>query len=273
MGEAYLPNSLQQSITGKMIILNNDNGNPIDLMNSNPIEKVEVIPSEIDGTVNMDIVPNEFYQDGVPGLGEEVDANGNNPVPQHVAGVGIGLGRHSVMWRSAMYAKINTTNQVVARLENRQLSELSEIKRDIRGLREQVRAIAVAPARRGGPTAAEAAPVRVRVGRRDDGPIRRAVLGRCPRTIAVLWDEWQNGLSGNKPASLFTRSERGGRNKHKYCRRKVVWTTIQRLMDDRGFSLQSAIARITRAYGDISVTETINLMKRDERNGGHPLLR
>mgnify|MGYP003512971962 FL=1 len=52
-----------------------------------------------------------------------------------------------------------------------------------------------------------------------------AELCLCPRTLYDLWQEYQYGLGGRKPAKYFTPTERG-KVKHKYSRRKVVWETI-----------------------------------------------
>ncbi len=58
------------------------------------------------------------------------------------------------------------------------------------------------------------------------------------------FQEFQNGIGGKKPAKLFTRAERGGKNKHKYHRRKVVWECIEHMMVDRGYSLHYMVVVI-----------------------------
>ena len=35
-----------------------------------------------------------------------------------------------------------------------------------------------------------------------------AVLGSCPKTLYMLWDEWVNGIGGAKLAREFTHCER-----------------------------------------------------------------
>jgi hypothetical protein len=37
----------------------------------------------------------------------------------------------------------------------------------------------------------------------------KAVLSLNPRLLYLIWEEWTTGLNGNKPASQFTREERG----------------------------------------------------------------
>jgi len=65
----------------------------------NPVERVELIPSEPDGTVSMDIIPNE---DAYP--------DGNEP--------GTPLSRHNNQWGAAMYAKVSATHTRVTQLKN-----------------------------------------------------------------------------------------------------------------------------------------------------------
>ena len=79
------------------------------------------------------------------------------------------------------------------------------------------------------------------------------------------------GLGGRKPARQFTAIERG-RVKFKYCRRKVVWDIIDRMVRG-GFTAQVAIDKLYVVYGHITVTQIINLMRTDAIGGGHPELR
>jgi len=99
-----------------------------------------------------------------------------------------------------------------------------------------------------------------------------ATLSPNPRTLHLLWHEYEFGLSGRKPAKDFTTEERG-RNKYSYHRRKVVWEKIAELVR-AGWTAQAAIDRIHAAYGaNASVTTIINQMRRDRHHGGHPDLR
>jgi hypothetical protein len=96
-----------------------------------------------------------------------------------------------------------------------------------------------------------------------------ATLSRTPRTLYLLWNEYEQGVGGRKAARLFPREERG-RAKHKYHRRKVVWDYIAALVR-ADFSSQVAIDRV---YGEnTTVTTIINRMKQDGRAGiVHPSL-
>ena len=56
-----------------------------------------------------------------------------------------------------------------------------------------------------------------------------AELSPQPRTLHALWHEWQSGIGGRKAARLFTAQERG-KQKSKFCRRKVVWDRVALLI-------------------------------------------
>ena len=97
-------------------------------------------------------------------------------------------------------------------------------------------------------------------------PLVSADLSPTPRTLYVLWQEYQVGIGGRKAARLFTREERG-KVKHKYHRRKVVWDLISRLIR-AGLTAQVACDRIYNVYGDNkTVTYIINRIKTDTKNG------
>ena len=87
-----------------------------------------------------------------------------------------------------------------------------------------------------------------------------------PRTLGALWNKWQNGITGSKPAREFSRQEKG-RVKFKYSNRLIVWKCIERLLD-RGNNLSTAFSKICRVYGGVTITVLIKKMSRDERNGG-----
>ena len=93
-----------------------------------------------------------------------------------------------------------------------------------------------------------------------------AKLAPTPRNLYLLWQEWQFGLSGNKPARSFTREERG-RDKHRFTRRKVIWDTVIHLIN-QGLSYNVAIDRIYAVYGsNQSVTTIINRLRKDKKDG------
>jgi hypothetical protein len=70
-----------------------------------------------------------------------------------------------------------------------------------------------------------------------------ASLSPNPKNLFVLWQESQIGIGGQKAAKRFTQSERGGKTKHKYSRRKVIWLMV-RGMVKLGQTADSAINQI-----------------------------
>ena len=89
-----------------------------------------------------------------------------------------------------------------------------------------------------------------------------AILSRNPRDLHVLWQEYEFGIGGNKPAKYFTPEERGS-CKHKYHRRKLIWDRLT-LMIRNGYTPQTAIHKLYEVYGrDSSVTTIINLLKKN----------
>ena len=103
-------------------------------------------------------------------------------------------------------------------------------------------------------------------------PAYNSSLSKTPKSLFVLWQEFEVGIVGRKAARLFTRVERG-RIKFIYYRRKVVWDSVAEQIR-RGYSAQTAIDRIYEVYGqELSVTQIINKMLIDRHTGGNPQLR
>ena len=142
-----------------------------------------------------------------------------------------------------MYAKLSSSQTKVTQIEDFQVSKLMQLENRIRHVEQMTHALSVAPARiirrgrrigvRGGET-----PIRFGNPAVDDP----AVLGRCPKTLFVLWDEYVNGIGGSKPAKEFTRRERGlKRNKFKYSNRLIVWKCMERLIARGGNTMSVTV--------------------------------
>jgi len=100
-----------------------------------------------------------------------------------------------------------------------------------------------------------------------------AMLLPLPRTIHALWHEYEFGIGGRKPAGEFTPTERGGKNKHSYYCRRVVWDVVDTFVC-KGWSANAVCDRIYETYGrNQSVTYIINRMLQDHKTGRHPNLR
>ena len=92
--------------------------------------------------------------------------------------------------------------------------------------------------------------------------VQAAKLSPTPRNIYVLWEEWLNGIGGRKAARLFSSQERG-RVKYKFCRRKVVWDLIARLVR-AGCTAQVACDRKVAVYGQSTTVTNIIARLRDD---------
>jgi hypothetical protein len=95
-----------------------------------------------------------------------------------------------------------------AEIHRNQVRSLME--RNHRNTNENLRRIVIAPARVVGQstaTAMTAAATTQMVNNHLGDP--KAVLSPNPRSLHFIWEEWITGLNGNKPASQFTREERG----------------------------------------------------------------
>lgn len=96
-------------------------------------------------------------------------------------------------------------------------------------------------------------------------------LPKCPRDLYILWQEYEFGRCGIKPAKHFTAAERG-MNKAAYSRRKTFWDAVERMVL-RGHSSDSAIDKVYEVYGRrCSVTNVLVRMHADRARGGHPEL-
>lgn len=226
---------------------------------TNPIEKVEVIASESQGVVSFDELAD-------PTDGEE-DGGGRQ-----------GMRRSQVQWNNAIYAKLCSVQSKMNDMENRQISNNQKMNRKLRRVEQSAqRAAMLAAGRRerdgGGGLNRTAGGGGDGVNPAAEGSGEKpATLMKCPRTISTLWNEYVNGIGGNKPARDFTRRERG-KVKHRYSARLVLWRAIQRLVD-RGYRADEAIRRINRVYSaEKSITAIMKKMKLHERHGGHAELR
>jgi len=100
-----------------------------------------------------------------------------------------------------------------------------------------------------------------------------ATLSQQPRTLLLLWEEYQFGIGGRKPAKDWTSRERNNREdgiKQKYYRRNIVWQSIDRQVR-AGLTAAAACHQIRNHYGfRDSVTSIINKMKFDRTNNRLP---
>ena len=96
-------------------------------------------------------------------------------------------------------------------------------------------------------------------------------LCKCPKTLHVLWTEYEFGIGGRKAAKLFNASERG-RVQFNYSLRKPFWDLVL-TMARRGYTHNTAIDKIYSVYSSrMSVTRILREIRNDKKRGGHPEL-
>ena len=219
---------------------------------TNPIKKVQMIPSESNGQVSFDELVDFEEEDGAGGGGG-------------TAARRVGNSRSHQQWMNAVYAKLCSIQNKVDEVENRQITFISRFERKLQRVETLATRAAMTPISRRRPVQRTTNPG----GQGTDVP---ANLISCPRSLYALWNEYESGVGGNKPAKDFTRAERG-KVKHMYSRRLVLWKVVERLIS-RGASCDEAVHRIYNVYHPKEKTTAIlNALKKDERNGGHRLLR
>ena len=104
-----------------------------------------------------------------------------------------------------------------------------------------------------------------------DGSINiapNATLSKCPRDLHILWEEFEHGLEGRKPAKDFNDAERG-QVASTYSKRNHVWRLIRQLVNRRGIHYSVAIDLIYSVYGNVSVTKIIKAIQKDGMTGRH----
>ena len=93
---------------------------------------------------------------------------------------------------------------------------------------------------------------------------KKAKLARNPKSLFILWQEFEYGIGGRKPAKAFTREERGAA-RFSYCRRNVFWQLVV-LMVNRGHTANAAIDSIYQVYGlKESVTYILKKLVQDKK--------
>jgi hypothetical protein len=223
----------------------------------NPVKKIPVMVTGVEAEVHIDEV--EPLEGGVGGgaggAGGQLGNNGGNDNNYVRA-----LYSQVVGMRRENQEQIQQLREEVIRLSNRNFQQQQLINRS-------VRRIALQPVQRprnqqppGGAAAIEPpAGAGVLVA-------NAATLSRNPRTLYLLWHEFEFGIGGRKAAREFTAVERG-RAKYAYHRRKVVWDKIAEKIR-AGWTANTAIDAIYNHYGrGTSVTIIINTMRRDRIGG------
>jgi hypothetical protein len=167
-----------------------------------------------------------------------------------------------------LHSQNTALRREIEELKVQQSLHAQRIEQNFTRLNTNIRRIAVQPAQR----------VRaMNVGNEENnstGENYVSTLSPTPRSLYILWQEYEFGIGGRKPARLFTPVERG-KAKYTYHRRKVVWDVIATRVR-AGDTAQVVIDQIYELYGTaMTVSRIINMMRRDRMtyNGCHPQLR
>ena len=95
-------------------------------------------------------------------------------------------------------------------------------------------------------------------------------LVKNPKSLHVLWQEYEFGVGGRKPAREFSSKERGA-VKFSYSLRKYFWELVDKMIN-KGYTHASAIDRIYLLYGTKTCTTKVLQNIRRDSKVGHPLL-
>ena len=99
-----------------------------------------------------------------------------------------------------------------------------------------------------------------------------ATLCKCPKSLFVLWQEYEFGVAGRKAAKLFSSRERG-RVKFNYSLRNHFWLLVNQMIA-KGYTHTAAIDKIYSVYGtQLSATQILRQIRSDAKIGGHAMLR
>lgn len=236
--------------------------------NLNPVQKVGLVLSESNGVAvieTCELVRNQ---------------SGNRAATHTSSGVDVRrLQMMENMMRTMQHNTINLQNTLV-----REFEAQSTILRRMERLQRRIFAVPARATRVGGEKTVtedveEGENHHANDGRQDktnraDGSkvVKKDLLSSCPKDLNILWKEYQFGIDGRKPARLLTSVERGLVSSV-YSKRHKVWKLIEDLINRRGEDYRIIIDSIYAAYGNVSVTQIIKNIQRDERTGGHPNLR
>ena len=92
-----------------------------------------------------------------------------------------------------------------------------------------------------------------------------------PKSLHTLWNEYETGIGGNKPAKLFNHKEKG-RDKYRYSKRLVFWGKIAGMIRS-GWTSTDAINKVINHYGtNLSITKIMLAMQKDRHKNTYPAI-
>ena len=244
---------------------------------SNPVMKIPIVPQGYGDQLYITELLAE--DDGLAERGggvrrpQEAGATDNDmPSLQQVGG-------NYMESMTAILGQQLSTQRRIEEVKSEILSELTRVSsnfsRQLRNIHSGIKRIAVQPVVR---TWASSRCRRDRGGSSSSNTSGTVEINRIaaelyprPQNLYDLWQEYEFGLSGKKAAKDFTRAERG-KVKFAYCRRKVFWDVIVKLVN-AGHTSDSAVDEVYNCYGrSLPVSTILRKMVHDRKTGGHPNL-
>ena len=207
----------------------------------NPIKKIQLVASGNEGQVHLDEIPDDADMGRALGHARREGGNGEQVV--------------------ALYARVVAMDRKNDEYINEDRQYKAQMNRRMQTMERNLGRIALQPVQR---VRQEENDGSGDQGGSDVVPFL-ATLSPHPKDLYILWQEYEFGIGGRKPARQFTMQERA-RVKFKYCRRKIVWDVIDRLVRS-GYTAQVAIDRIYDIYGRLTVSDMIKRIRQDTRSG------
>lgn len=247
--------------------------------NVNPVKKIPLIISGEEGA----LIINELTDDDNDG------GNGGAGVQQRGGVVGIGgVGGNSVDSNQIRFlvSAVKSLNRQNEELKNELHVFKSTCNTLLSQLNTSVKRIAIIPSVRANSVRHQngGGGMTIEIGGdgNDNGGTSRgggsssipyeSTLCKCPKSLHVLWQEYEFGVGGRKAAKTFSSKERGA-VKFNYSLRNHFWMLMNRMIS-RGYTHTSAIDKIYSVYGThLSATNILREIRKDTKNGGHAELR
>jgi hypothetical protein len=221
----------------------------------NHINKIPLVLTGNEGVVHIDKLPHDEHPKAVIGSGDATDRSAGRLV---IFGNGTRSVRyHLIALQSQRFSLQRSLDELSAnRAEDRIIST-----RQYQTLNANLKRIAIQTARKIVSSAAIVTVIDDHNNNSSSATSSRAILSPNPRTLHLLWEEYQHGISGRKAAKSFT-SQECCHLKHNYVRQKIVWDLVSSLVRD-GYTFNVVIDQIYQVYGvQSSVTTVINRLKK-----------
>jgi hypothetical protein len=233
--------------------------------NNNPIEKVILVVDGEDAQLVMDVL--------FDGDENETDTETTHRSPR-VSGRNVNQQEIRFLRSQIMHLR-EENRELKIELERRD----KKLERQLNFLNRNVQRIANAPGRRHITQGGISTPQSLEIQNAEENRVEEeqgrltAVLGKHPRSLHDLWNEYEFGSPGHKPAKDFTPKERGGNNKHRFYLRRFLWNKVAEMVRS-GMDARTACDKIYDAYGhNQSVSNILKRLQADSKTGDHPNLR